>query len=269
MKVIPNCRFFVHNDSPCLTMLEGATELLDSHQIELMTMAAPIILFAYLVRGICGFGSGLIAIPVLSLMLPLTVAVPLVVMLDYLASAGHGVSLRLSIQWGEISRLIIPALIGVSTGLLIFHNVDADLLPRILGGFVFLYALYSLWGPDIPRASSWWAVPAAFSGGAIGTLFGTGGPFYVSYLKARKLDKTAFRATFACIFLLDGAARVTGYLGTEVIDIQLLVLLATSLPVMILGMYLGGKIHTGLSAEIFTRGISILLLASGATLLLR
>ena len=267
--MIPNSRFFVHNGSSCLNILEGATGLFDSHQIELMTMAAPIILFAYLVRGICGFGSGLIAIPILSLMLPLKVAVPLVVMLDYLASAGHGVTLRQSIHWGEISRLIIPALIGVFAGLLIFHNVDANLLPRILGGFVLLYALYSLWGPDIPRASSWWAVPAAFSGGAVGTLFGTGGPFYVSYLKARQLDKTAFRATFACIFLLDGAARVTGYLGTEVVDIQLLVLLATSLPVMILGMYLGGKIHIGLSAEVFTRGISILLMASGASLLLR
>ena len=232
-------------------------------------MAAPIVLIAYLVRGICGFGSGLIAIPVLSLMLPLQVAVPLVVILDYLASAGQGTRLRHSIQWGEISRLILPALIGVSIGLLIFHNADADLLPRFLGGFIFLYAIYALWGPKIPRVSSWWAVPAAISGGTVGTLFGTGGPFYVSYLKARQLDKTAFRATFACIFLLDGTARVTGYLGTAVIDIQLLVLLAMSLPVMILGMYLGGKINTNLSAEIFTRGISILLLASGTSLMLR
>ena len=243
--------------------------MFDSHVIELVMIAAPIILIAYLVRGICGFGSGLIAIPILSLMLPLQVAVPLVVMLDYLASAGQGVSLRQSIQWGEIRRLIIPALIGVSVGLLIFHNADAELLPRFLGGFIFLYALYALWGPKMPRVSSWWAVPAAISGGVVGTLFGTGGPFYVSYLKARQLDKTAFRATFACIFLLDGSARITGYLGTSVVNIQLLALLATSLPVMILGMYMGGKVHTSLSAEVFTRGISILLLASGASLVLR
>jgi uncharacterized membrane protein YfcA len=63
--------------------------LFDSHLTELVMTAAPIIFLAYLVRGICGFGSGLIAIPVLSLMFPLKVAVPLVVMLDYLASAGH------------------------------------------------------------------------------------------------------------------------------------------------------------------------------------
>ena len=243
--------------------------MFDNHLSEPLMMAAPIIFIAYLVRGICGFGSGLIAIPVLSLMFPLPVAVPLVVMLDYLASAGQGVSLRLSIQWSEVGRLIVPALIGVSAGLVIFHRVDAELLTRFLGGFVVLYALYALWGPEMPRASSWWALPAAVSGGAIGTLFGTGGPFYVSYLKARQLDKTVFRATFACIFILDGAARVTGYVSTSVVDIQLLVLLAMSLPVMILGMYLGGKIHTSLSAEVFTRAISVLLLVSGASLMLR
>lgn len=243
--------------------------MFDSHLSELVMMAAPVVFLAYLIRGICGFGSGLIAIPILSLMFPLKVAVPLVVMLDYLASAGQGASLRKSIQWSEIGRLIIPALIGVSAGLLIFHKVDAGLLTRFLGGFVFLYALYALWGPEMPRVSSWWAVPAAISGGTVGTLFETGGPFYVSYLKARQLDKNVFRATFACIFLLDGAARVTGYFGTAVVDIQLLVLLAMSLPIMILGMYLGAKIHTNLSAEVFTRGISILLLASGASLMLR
>ncbi len=252
-----------------MTPFKGIPGLFDSPLSELVMMAAPVVLIAYLVRGICGFGSGLIAIPVLSLLFPLTVAVPLVVMLDYLASAGQGVSQRRKIRWSEIARLIVPALLGVGAGLLIFHQVDAELLTRFLGGFVFLYALYTLWGPEMPRVSSWWAVPAAISGGAVGTLFGTGGPFYVTYLKARRLDKNVFRATFACMFLLDGAARLTGYVGTAVVDIQLLVLLAMSLPLMILGMYLGGKIHTGLSPETFTRGISILLLASGASLVLR
>ncbi len=243
--------------------------MFDNLPSELVIMAAPVVLIAYLVRGICGFGSGLIAIPVLSLMFPLKVAVPLVVMLDYLASAGQGLSQRKSIQWAEIGRLIAPALVGVAAGLMIFHKVDAELLTRFLGGFVFLFALYTLWGPEMPTASRWWAVPAAISGGAVGTLFGTGGPFYVTYLKVRRLDKNVFRATFACMFLLDGAARVTGYEGTAIVDIQLLVLLAVSLPIMILGMFLGGKIHTNLSPQAFTRGISVLLLASGAVLMLR
>jgi len=243
--------------------------LLESSISELVLVAAPVILIAYLVRGICGFGSGLIAIPALSLIIPLPVAVPLVVMLDYMASAGQGVSQRESIQWDEIGRLIIPGLIGVSVGLFLIHKIDIEILTRILGGFVFTYALYSLWAPSIPKASGWWALPAAFCGGAIGTLFGTGGPFYVTYLKARSLDKNLFRATFASIFLLDGAARIAGYAGTSIIDTQLLLLLSLCLPVMILGMYIGGKIHVGLTQQTFTRIIGCLLLVSGASLMLR
>ncbi len=243
-------------------MLEG---IISGHAL----IVAPIVLIAYFVRGICGFGSGLIAIPALSLVIPLTVAVPLVVILDYLASAGQGINQRQSIQWDEIRRLIIPGLFGVSTGLLVFHQVNTELLTRFLGGFVFSYALYSLWAPNLPKVSGWWSVPAAFCGGAIGTLFGTGGPFYVTYLKARLLDKNSFRATFASIFLLDGAARISGYVGTSIIDIYLLQLLSLCLPLMILGMYIGGKLHIGLTPQTFTRIISCLLLVSGASLILR
>jgi len=43
-----------------------------------------VLFFAYLVRGVAGFGSALIAVPLLALTLPLTIVVPLVVFLDYL-----------------------------------------------------------------------------------------------------------------------------------------------------------------------------------------
>jgi hypothetical protein len=41
------------------------------------------------------------------------------------------------------------------------------------------------------------------------------------------------------------------------------------LPVMTVSIYLGGRIHTTVTQETFKRGISLLLLASGATLLLK
>ena len=42
----------------------------------------------------------------------------------------------------------------------------------------------------------------------VGTLFGTGGPFYVIYLNLRGLDRSVFRATFAMNFLIDGGVRL-------------------------------------------------------------
>ena len=51
-------------------------------------------------------------------------------------------------------------------------------------------------------------IAARACAGVLGTLFGTGGPFYVIYLNLRGLDRTVFRATFAMNFLVDGGVRL-------------------------------------------------------------
>jgi uncharacterized membrane protein YfcA len=235
-----------------------------------LIFATGVISLAYLVRGIAGFGSGLIAIPLLALVMPLTTAVPLVVFLDYMASASHGIKHREAIQWKEIVSLLPFAIIGVSTALFIFHSVDMEALKLGLGAFILLFALYSLFsfsGNNL--VSSWWSVPAGSLGGMIGTLYGTGGPFYVIYLKFRKIDKTQFRATFATIFLLDGAGRLTGYLFTGFFTMDLILMMAVSIPLMIIGMFIGGRIHTNMSQQTFQRAISILLVFSGMALLIK
>ena len=168
--------------------------MLDEFSTIELLITAVVIAAAYLVRGIAGFGSGLIAIPFLALMLPLTAVVPLVVFLDYVASASHGVKNRNEIQWREILPLLPFALLGVLTALYLFKAVDIRLLSKGLGGFILIYAVYSLLARDTEEVGSQlWAIPAGGFGGLIGTLFGTGGPFYVLFLKHRGLAKTQFR----------------------------------------------------------------------------
>lgn len=228
------------------------------------------LLAAYFVRGIAGFGSGLIAIPLLALFLPLTIVVPLVVFLDYVASASHGLKDRASIQWRQIFPLLPFTAIGVLAGLYLFKTIDSVMLAHALGVFVLLYALYTLLiRSGEGQASVLWAGPAGALGGMVGTLFGTGGPFYVVYLKHRGLPKTQFRATFATIFLIDGAGRLAGYLLGGYFERDWLVLAALSLPVMGVGLYLGGQVHTSISQRAFQIAVSLLLMMSGVSLLLR
>ena len=231
---------------------------------------ATVLAVAYLVRGIAGFGSGLIAIPLLALFLPLTLVVPLVVFLDYVASASHGLKDRAQIQWRQILPLLPFTALGVLSGLYLFKTVDAVMLAHALGIFVVLYAIYTLFLKDgTGQASTLWAVPAGAMGGLVGTLFGTGGPFYVLYLKHRGLPKTQFRATFATIFLMDGAGRLIGYLAGGYFDRDWILLAAMSLPIMAAGLYLGGQVHTGISQRNFQVAVSLLLMVSGASLMLR
>ena len=235
-----------------------------------LLLAALIIIVAFFVRGIAGFGSGLIAIPLLAQMLPLSVVVPLVGLLDYLASTSHGVKHRQAISWGDIVPLLPFTFAGVLAALYLFHALDAELLRKALGGFIVLYALYTLLssGPGF-YGSRWWAVPGGALGGLIGTLFGTGGPFYVIYLRQRHLQKNAFRATIAIVFLIDGGSRIIGYFFSGFYTGDTMYLLAAALPIMVIGMYIGGHIHTSISQQTFQRGIGLLLVGSGLALLLR
>jgi uncharacterized membrane protein YfcA len=149
------------------------------------------------------------------------------------------------------------------------ESIDSQTLSLCLGAFIILFAIYQLLPLDFGRASRKIAAPTGVLGGFVGTLFGTGGPFYVIYLNLRKLDKTAFRATFASIFLIDGAMRLFGYAIKGFYNLDTLLYIALAVPVAGLGLYAGGRIHTALGREAFVRLISVLLLGSGTALLMK
>ena len=233
------------------------------------SMAGTVVLVAYLVRGIAGFGSGLIAIPLLALMLPLEIAVPLVVSLDYTGSALQGLSGRQHVKWPEVRRLLPYTVIGVLTALLLFSALDATLLSTLLGVFVLGFGIYQLSPVQQLQASSLAAKPYGFLGGLVGTLFGTGGPFYVIYFNLRGLGKDEFRATFATYFLVDGAIRIVGYVVAAVFSVFVLKLYLLALPVALVALWLGGRLHGKMSDKIFKTAISVVLIASGIALVLR
>lgn len=244
--------------------------MIESLSVLQLLLAVVILTAAYFIRGIAGFGSGLIAIPLLALMLPVTLVVPVIGLLDYLASASHGTSHRHAIAWRDIVPLLPFTLLGVLAALYLLKTTDALLLRKVLGGFVMSYGLYSLlYAGPTRQGGRWWAVPAGGFGGLIGTLFGTGGPFYVIYLKLRGLDMTAFRATVAAIFFIDGGARIVGYFASGFYTSQTMFAFAVAIPIMAMALYGGGRVHTTISPRTFQRGIGLLLLASGLSLLLR
>jgi uncharacterized membrane protein YfcA len=231
--------------------------------------AALVLFCAYTVRGIAGFGSGLIAIPLLALSFPLTLVVPLVVLLDYLGSASQGWKNRAHVTWPDLLPLLPFTVIGVLMALYLLDSLNPVVLRRALGIFVLIYGAYQLSPLPSIRTTRLSALPYGLFGGLVGTLFGTGGPFYIMYLSMRGLEKTALRASFAVWFIIDGSMRLAGYLAFGFLDADTLLKTAIAIPVAGLGLYLGGRIHTNISQDLFRRIISVLLLLSGCALLLK
>lgn len=227
-----------------------------------------ILLGAYTFRGITGFGSGLIAIPLLTLATPLAFVLPVINVLDVSASLVHGWRHRQHTQWRELLPLLPFSAAGVLFALYLLKSIHPAILVHALGAFILLFAGYNLIGPELQRhCSRKWASLAGLLGGMIGTLFGTGGPLYVIYFQLRGLSKSMFRSTIASLFLLDGGMRFFGYLLSGFFTRDIVLWIALSFPMMALGLYLGGHIHTGISQRQFQRAIGVLLIISGIALL--
>jgi uncharacterized membrane protein YfcA len=112
-------------------------------------------------------------------------------------------------------------------------------------------------------------VPAGLVGSGAGALFGTSGPPYIIYLTHRLEHKSEVRATFSWLFVLDGGFRLAliaaaGLLHTNT---QLAILLC--LAPMVAGLYLGNRVHVGISRERLLQVVGCILVASGAVLLIK
>lgn len=240
-----------------------------------LLFCAVVIIVAFAVRGGAGFGGGAVAVPLLALVFPVQLTVPVVTVLNMLSSIGHGVADWRKIAWKQIIRVVPGSLIGVLLGLYLLSMIDPQPLARALGVFVMLYAVYVLAFADRtpvipPRWMPATAAITSMAAGIIGSLFGgAAGPLYVIYLNAARLGKDAFRVTITTIMLFQGLTRIAGYAALGLYDAQVLKLLAVALPVMILGSWLGARVVRRLDQALFNRVIAMVLLASGAALLLK
>ena len=235
--------------------------------------AAAVIFFAYLVRGITGFGSALVAVPLLAHVLPLTFVVPWIVVMDTLAAlvlarsgqrGGH-------VRWSEIGWILPGSLLGVVIGIKLLVSVERDPLMVALGLFVAIFGVRQLLGLHGERpVSRWWALPAGILGGGIGALFATGGPPMVIYLTHRLRDKAELRATLSGLFLIDGAVRILALaLAGLLLQDPMGWYLLAGMPLMAAGLYAGNHVHLNLGRRHMASVIALLLIASGLSLLWR
>ncbi len=211
----------------------------------------------------------MIAVPLLAHFLPLQFVVPFVLVLDFTASIALGGKIRDQIDWNELKPLLPFGAAGVLLGATLLIRMPREPLLIGLGIFVLIFGARTLLNIHGEKPiSRLWAVPAGLAGGTVGALFGTGGPPYIIYLSHRLKDKTKLRATFSGLFTLEGGLRVVTFLATGLLlQGGMLTALLAALPIMALGLYLGHRVHLGISSRQMLKLIGALLIGSGASLI--
>ena len=238
----------------------------------LFWVVAPLtILFAYTVFGMSGFGSTVIAVPILANWLPLTYLVPLMALGDLVAAVVVGGANRRHVSGPELKRVLPFMILGILLGVTLLVNVPQQPLKIGLGAFALAVGLHSILNPS-PKGtiSPWWCIPAGTVAGILAAVFGAGGPINVAYLAGRLRDKSEIRSTVSVIISVSATLRTTLYaLAGLVLKSALLAGFAMAAPFAWAGIAIGSRIHLGLTNEQMRRAVGTVLMASGGVLLAR
>lgn len=240
-----------------------------------LVFSALVVAAAFTVRGTTGFGGNTIAVPLLTLVLPIQTVVAVVTVLVVFSSLGHWVRDWRRIEWKEIARVAPFSLIGVLIGLHLFQTLDPRILTKAFGIFVIVYAVFALAAAKrtvSPPGNLLWPLAAVLStlAGVVGTLFGSAaGPLYVIYLNTLRLDKDCFRVTITTILMVQALMRIVGYIDLEFYDGPTFMLLVAGLPLTLVGARLGNLLVGRISQHTFSRIVGAVLVCSGIALVLK
>ena len=241
-----------------------------SPDIPILIFAPLIILIAYLMFGMSGFGSTLIAVPLLAHLMPLKFVIPVVVVLDCVSAISMGLKLRADVWKAEFVPMLPFLLVGLLMGAFVLLKVPTQWLLLGLGGFVLLFgANYLINRTSMIRLPRWAVAPIGLFAGTTSSALGVGGPLYVFYFTARGATPEQIRATVPAVFSFTTVARIAIFASVGLFNVQMLIAAAALLPVMALGLWCGHRLHGRLTRDQAIRIIGGLLLLSGASLIVR
>ena len=168
--------------------------------------------------------------------------------------------------------LVLSTLVGIPLGLLLLTSTHQRVVKAVLGAVIVAFSVYSLIGRapvQLRRDSRAWLLACGFCAGVLGGAYGMNGPPLVIYGTMRRWSAQHFRATLQGYFLPASVIGMGGYwlAGLWVHAVTHYFLL--SLPVTLLGVFLGRVINHRLQGEAFLKYIYVVLAGIGALLVVQ
>lgn len=233
-----------------------------------------IAIFAGLVKGISGFGSSFVAIPLLTLVYGTEFIKESVVIMITFNLALNALLLveNKGFTSDSLKKVwVIPAVGAVFTfvGIFIFVSVSDVVISYFAGGLIVLAVLNKTLNVKIRLTEN-----TATKVG-IGILSGLGngissidGPPVVFYLTSIKAEKTYFKNVLAAHFLVMGIVAVILHVIWGSYSVELLVLTFVMLVFTILGLLIGMRISRNMNQQLFDKVVVVIMIGLAISLFL-
>ncbi|RLQ88688.1 sulfite exporter TauE/SafE family protein [Notoacmeibacter ruber] len=223
-----------------------------------------ILLVAGLVRGFAGFGSGMIAIPLISRIGGPAVAIPLFWAIDSLPSLVILLPALRQVAW----RAVLPIAAGfaatVYLGIWYLSVGDPDQLRLVISGFILVavLVLWSGWRYSGPRPATLSAAVGMVSGFFGGATQLSGPPVVIYYLSSADAPAQV-RANIIVLFAITSVFSGIGLIAAGLVSMSLLLTAVLVAPAYMIGLLAGQKIFHLADERHFRRVAFLLILTVG------
>lgn len=245
-------------------------------QTTIVILLGIILLFAYMVQALTGFGAVVFAVTLGALFMPIRDLPPILVPLNVSLTLYLVIRYRATIDRRVLFLRILPLMgVGVLIGLALYEYLPADMeLKKAFAVLIVVLSLFELIRllKRMDRLPLVDLVPGRlwiFLSGITHGLYASGGPLLVYAINRLSLDKATFRSTLSAVWLILNSSMTVYFAVQGHLTGERLKMVAGFFPVLVIGSALGEFLHHRVPEYHFRVIVSALLLFAGAALLFR
>ena len=217
--------------------------------------------FAGVVRGFSGFGAAMIMVPVISTIHAPMIAIPVLIMVDNVATLPLLPGAFRRCRWREVLPLTAGAFVILPIGLWVLLIVEAQVLKAVMCGLILCVVGLLAMGWRYYGSPS--AMQSAVVGGGSGFFSGSvglGGPPVILFWLGGQDNAALARANIIAFFGVSGFYSPVALWAAGLLTMESVYIALTMLPPFALGILVGARVFT-FATEAFFRRLALSLIA--------
>lgn len=234
-----------------------------------------IVFLTHYQEGITGFGCSVLALPFVTMLVGLQMAVPVLVILGWLIAIGIVLLDKRGIEWNEFGIIVVLAGIGLPVGMWASGSLPENTLKWVLAVFMILVGIHGVirqglrYTPPKEMTLRRRLMLSVFvpMGGIMQGAFASGGPLVVIYGTRAMPNKSVFRGTLCIVWIVTNAIMIGRFAIKGALTPDVLRLTGICVPFVLAGMLLGNRSHYRVNEVMFRRIVYGVLIAAGSALM--
>lgn len=229
-----------------------------------------ILFLAGFTHAISGFGSVMLSISLMAMVLDIKTVIPLANLAAVTMTVTVFLQLRRQFDWRKLNPLIWSAIPGIVLGVFFLKRLDKGAIHWLLGVLLICFSFYSLlFRPSGKEIRKIWTYAFGFLAGCLGGAFSASGPPVIVYTSLQNWSKDQIKVTLQGFFFLSGVLIGISHALSGITTFRVLHFYVAALPALFLGAGLGTFSYRYINEKSYRRLIIFLLACLGGLMIYR